>query len=1033
MSRATLKPIVSNLRESIIKGIAGKLEKFGFDENGVLVIDKPLSEYDETIRNNLIAYFEAKQVDNPEKYTDYIHNTSRTLMHILVCFKLMEKRGIMGLLLERVIDTDIYNEIIPDFVNINPIAFDEFISKYANEIMVLAKKDFCEEDDEYYQFICLMELLTREMSQEVPLLFKEYEYNLIQPDYDDLREILKVISSIDKSEYEEDDFLGWIYQYWVDTDDNELEKAKENSNISFGNYMLYRILQTLSLVQTEFGEFYTPREVVKKIVDNSIEMYRENNERSVEDIKLIDPACGAGNFLVYAFDVFKNMYDREHPDWTEDKKISSILERNIYGADIQREPLQITALNLWIKAKGAAYNANVKKLHLYNVNVLKANSLYRWEKEEEFHQISLFDTEETMHERKFSSEDIGRLLISREEINRNSAIYFFNKKYEIVVMNPPYLGIRKMKKENADFLKEYYPNNYINLFEAFVVRALEILVKNGVCGYVSSNTFLTLSSHESIRSSLLTKTQIRYLENVGNVFDGPTVNASIMIIKNCKPNSESTIVCIHDNNKILQKQSDFKAIKGYPIIEGISNNIIQHLKKVKGLGEYVLVKQGMISGDNKRFLRYKWQIPDNLKGNRFFPYANGGGYSKYANDIIEYIDWEDDGKLLKADAKRKYGSESRTIKNVEFFFREGLTYSEISGNAFSARYYPSGCIFSNKGPCIFSDDFDNLYLLGFTNSKYFNYVAKLLNPTVGFAIGDIERIPFIQPDEISKSKIIDYAKKILEDKRFIIGFNYISDFYQYSEIEYGFLQGAVDIQDAYNKYRIESETRIMQISEKASEIDQMIYTMYGLSEEEITTIENSITGIICDEKQISSYDKACLNFLKAVTKDCIKRCDAKLYTSDELIKLLVSEIERNEKYGYKLIEDIEQVLKQNISAIITNGAKIDGSTMKFTGRSNLDIQEPILISKTIAGSGKNKIDIYWASIQFLIEFEENKRYVMQNEIRRLTNEVYVPKLQRAKEKLQLESQSVCEQKSLEKEIELYEECVKTLENWKVVE
>ncbi len=121
-------------------------------------------------------------------------------------------------------------------------------------------------------------------------------------------------------------------------------------------------------------------------------------------------------------------------------------------------------------------------------------------------------------------------------------------------MNPPYLGIRKMKKENADFLKEYYPNNYINLFEAFVVRALEILVKNGVCGYVSSNTFLTLSSHESIRSSLLTKTQIRYLENVGNVFDGPTVNASIMIFKNCKPNSDSTIVCIHENNEILQKQ-----------------------------------------------------------------------------------------------------------------------------------------------------------------------------------------------------------------------------------------------------------------------------------------------------------------------------------------------------------------------------------------------------------------------------------------------------------------------------------------------
>lgn len=180
MSRATLKPIVSKIREAIIKGVAGKLEKYGFDENGILVIEKPLSEFDETIRNNLIALFEAKHIDSQEKYVDYIHNTSRTFMHILICFKLMEKRGIMGALLERVIGTDIYNEIIPDFVNINPMAFDEFVSKYQNEIMVLASKDNNEENDEYYQFIYLMEVLTREMSKEVPLLFKEYEYNLIQ-------------------------------------------------------------------------------------------------------------------------------------------------------------------------------------------------------------------------------------------------------------------------------------------------------------------------------------------------------------------------------------------------------------------------------------------------------------------------------------------------------------------------------------------------------------------------------------------------------------------------------------------------------------------------------------------------------------------------------------------------------------------------------------------------------------------------------------------------------------------------------------
>ena len=73
MSRATLKPIVSKLRESIIKGIVGKLEKYGFGDNGELIIEKPLSEYDEQIRASLIAYFEVEKINNKEKYIGYIH------------------------------------------------------------------------------------------------------------------------------------------------------------------------------------------------------------------------------------------------------------------------------------------------------------------------------------------------------------------------------------------------------------------------------------------------------------------------------------------------------------------------------------------------------------------------------------------------------------------------------------------------------------------------------------------------------------------------------------------------------------------------------------------------------------------------------------------------------------------------------------------------------------------------------------------------------------------------------------------------
>ena len=96
-------------------------------------------------------------------------------------------------------------------------------------------------------------------------------------------------------------------------------------------------------------------------------------------------------------------------------------------------------------------------------------------------------------------------------------------------------------------------------------------------------------------------------------------------------------------------------------------------------------------------------------------------------------------------------------------------------------------------------------------------------------------------------------------------------------------------------------------------------------------------------------------------------------------------------------------------------------------------EEPFISAKVIAGKGKDKEVLLWNAKNFLIEFKEDKRYAMQNEIRRLTDEVYLPKLQRLKEKLQSASLSDSEKKILNKELDILEECVKTLENWKVVD
>lgn len=1033
MSRTTLKPIVSKLRESIIKGIAGKLEKYGFDNEGNLKVEKPLSNYDREIRDNVLALFEAKKILNQEKYTEYIHNTSRTFMHVLICYSLMEKRGIMSSLLENVINTSIYNEILPDFIRVNPLAFDEFGRIFEKEIEELANYDNEEEDREYYHFLQLMKCLTKEMSKEVPLIFRDYEFNLIHPDYDDMKVILSLISSIEKSEFEEDDFLGWIYQYWVDTTKDEVRRAEEEENLSYSNEIYFKIIKGLSDEQSEYGEFYTPRNVVKSIVDESIDAYLESSQKELKEIKVLDPACGAGNFLVYAFSHLMDLFEQKYPMQSIQDRITNILSNNIYGADIQKEPLQITAINLWIKAKTIAEDAKIKNLNLINVNILRADSLYPWETEEEFHQMSLFEEYE---EPQYTYENIGNLITRNEMLNHNNAVSFFSNKFGVIIMNPPYLGIRKMKPEVADFLKTYYPKNYFNLFEAFIVRAYELLENKGICGFVGTDTFMTLDSYENLRILMLQKTRINRIKQIGNVFDGPTVNAVIMIFEKNKDNKNHKVICKSETSQfkyesaILQQQ--FKIIKGYPIIPTLTNHIADIFKKSKTLVEYADIKQGMISGNNKRYLRYRWEIPKDLIGKRFFPYANGGGYSKYANDIVEYIDYEDDGRILKEDAKQKYGSASRTIKNVNYFFRPGITYSPIGGNTFSARKLPKDCIFSDKGPCIFSSQINEIYLLGYANSKIFNYFIKLLNPTIGFAIADIERVPFKEPKKDLNNSVIQMVSRIVDIKEFIIGFDKKSDFFHETEIQYGIDQGATTIEEAYNLYSQKYMELCDETDRLQEELDNIFYDIYNISEEEKSIIEENITGRIISQEDVASIEKTCLSYLRYQAY-CVMSKETRLYTVEDLVKEIEHIIEEQFDNGYQIIEEIEDILGKKIKEVISSGVKVDGINEKFAGTSTSDLYEPLILANKLAGTGKNTISVFWATQSFLIEYEENKKYSLQNEIRRMTDEIFMPKLLKTKNILQNDSLSKSDISKLEKEVKLYEDCVKTLENWKVVD
>ena len=135
---------------------------------------------------------------------------------------------------------------------------------------------------------------------------------------------------------------------------------------------------------------------------------------------------------------------------------------------------------------------------------------------------------------------------------------------------------------------------------------------------------------------------------------------------------------------------------------------------------------GMGTLDDFRFLRAWWEIRERFAGRsiaavnhlaRWFPYAKGGEYAQYYSSIFLVVNFQDNGKEVKAYVESKVGSASRKVQAECFYFRPGITWSRRSQIGLSFRVLPAGCIIADKGPALFANIVTLPVLLGLTNRR----------------------------------------------------------------------------------------------------------------------------------------------------------------------------------------------------------------------------------------------------------------------------------------------------------------------------
>lgn len=775
-----------------------------------------------------------------------------------------------------------------------------------------------------------------ELGKRLPIYRADYPYSLL-PTADELFQIITAFNAVELDQdcgeetWKGDDILGWLYENF-----NTTEKVTFKDSGDKAEY------DKISLQ----SQVYTPKWVVKFLVDNTLvkqylEMYPNSPLRAkyqvanapepspfpvvgctakkVETIRLIDPACGSGNFLLYACEVFYDLYQDQvesfGAEYANRDIPKLILENNLYGVDLDERAVQLTQLSLYIKAwqmGGRRMNfpehLNVVSTHFTlpafddiemaltmgdgwnnaEMNTLKQvwNDLCQAYKfgslirvEETFDRLLPVNADDLFANKwksdmfNFKRVAIEKLRHQVEAVTSNpyslskvsDAMTFLDiltHKFDVAVANPPYTDSADLGTE----LKEFVDDNYkkplkfnSNLYACFIKRCCELTNDEGKVGMIHPMTFMYIKTFEDVRKYIIEQTHINLFVEYGlsNLFGTVMVDPAFYVLEKDNRKADSIFISLDQytrtpeeknkktycltalanicNNKddkhvYFLPQSKLKGIKSYPFIYWISDEFREKFGS-DDLEDAVGVKCGITTGNNERFVRYRWEVLNDdisvdyrIDFKKWVGYTKGGPYNKWYGNFWTIVDWKDNGFGIKHILDANGRIKSR-MGNESFFFREGVTYSASGSKGITFRFLPTNFIFDVGGSCIFPDQYkNNEYILGFLNSKLCFYIANCLNRTVNVQVGDLKRVPFVTPPLEFENVVETLSRQNVSAKMELCSYSIIEQNYKHSPIT----NTNLPKQELSNYFNLENAL-LTQILLNEAIINKIVFDIYELS------------------------------------------------------------------------------------------------------------------------------------------------------------------------------------------------------------
>ena len=374
--------------------------------------------------------------------------------------------------------------------------------------------------------------------------------------------------------------------------------------------------------------------------------------------------------------------------------------------------------------------------------------------------------------------------------------------YDFVITNPPYLRSTLMNQPLKNYLKDNFTDFKADTFAAFIYRSTLWLKPQGCLALMTPSNWLHATTFQPLRQFILKYLQLNTLVQPapGSFFSEAAVDVCASVFQlpatpaapaqpapACPGSSATTFLrlttktsmpeqghllqrCLHDLSAqssaatapdppaVHQYQrplSDFASLPGQPFLYQLSPRALQLLHTAPKLADYAPPCQGIITGDNHRYLRYWFEPDPSTLGTKWLPHNKGGDYRKWYGNREFVIDWDAQISTTKsssassATAQKPAASRRRArLANLDKNFQPSLSWSAITSGDLSVRFYDERFTFNSAAPSCFPPVSQRLYLLGLLNSVVAQFFARALNPSLNLNPGDLAKLPVIIDEAI---------------------------------------------------------------------------------------------------------------------------------------------------------------------------------------------------------------------------------------------------------------------------------------------